>query len=218
MATDTTASRRGIKKIFVPLIALLEANAQKSVKSILPEIMELAASKGAGGVATASHKDAEGNVVAIRCSFFEKWFPVSHVPFGNKEGSATGLNPMCKEGANLFSQMQREYKKGKEEILERVASGELSPEKIQGELAKLEKARTMRPAYSVEGMGWDSLEDCLKQKPADLDKLVKAHEAKVEAQRKADEEAAAAKAEKDAKAGKSTPAKGDVNKPAKNGK
>jgi hypothetical protein len=185
-----------VKKIFLPLIALLEANSGKSVKAILPEVLELAASKGAGGVATASHK-VDGQVVAVRCSFFEKWFPVSHVPFGNKEGSATGLNPMCKEGANLFSLMQREYKKGKEAILDKVASGDLAPEKIESELKKLEKARTDRPEYSVEGMGWDTLEECLAQKPATLDKLVKDHNAKVEAKAKADAEAAAAKEAKD---------------------
>lgn len=191
-----------IKKVFLPVIALMEANKDKKVSAILTDIQELCSAKSAGGGATASHKDAEGNVVAVRCAYFGLWFPISHVPFGNKEGSATGLNSMCKEGANWFSQKQREFKNAKELLLEKVIKKELAPEKIESEIAKLEKIRTTVPAYSVEGMGWETLEECLKQSPTALDKLVKAQAAKDAAAAKEEEEAKAAAEAKLEKAGK----------------
>jgi hypothetical protein len=181
-----------VKKVFQPIIAHLEANPDVKVKSILAAIIDMCSAKSAGGGTTASHKDAEGNVVAVRCAYFGVWFPISHVEFGKKEGSATGLNSMCKEGANMFSQKQREFKNAKEKLMERVIAGTLKPENIAAEVAKLEKIRTTVPEYSVEGMGWETLEECTKQTPTSLDRLVKAQK-----QRDAEEakEADAAKTE-----------------------
>lgn len=165
-----------VKKAYVELVEFLEQNSDKKVKSILDEVKEMCAARSAGGVATASHKDEQGNVVAIRCGYFEKWFPVSHVEFGKKEGSATGYNSMCKEGANAFSKGQRDFRAAKEALLERVAAGEVQPSDIAKELEALEAARLTRPAFSIEGMGWDDLEECLAQSTADLDRLVEDYE------------------------------------------
>src|SRR5688572_3299867 len=156
-------SEHTVKKAYEGIVKFLEENQDRKVKAILPDVLEMCKAKGAGGVATASHKDENGNVVAIRCSFFGLWFPTSHVEFGKKEGSATGFNPMCKEGANAFSKQQRDYRSAKEALLDRVAKGELDPTKINAELEKLEAKRKQIPAYSVEGMGWETLEECLKQ-------------------------------------------------------
>lgn len=195
-----------IKKAFAPIVSLLEANKNKTVSAILPQVIELASAKTAGGVASASHKDANGNVVAIRCSYFGLWFPVSHVEFGKKEGTATGYNSMCKEGANRFSEASRIFKQGKERVLDQLVAGEIDQETAKAELAKLEENRLKRPPFSIEGMGWETLEECLKQTPAQLDKLVAAHKAKLEAEAKAAADKAKAEAEAKAKADKAAKA------------
>lgn len=165
-----------IKKAFQPLVDFLQENKDSKVSTLMEDITRICSAKTAGGSASASVKDKEGNVVAIRCSFFEKWFPVSHVEFGKKEGTATGFNPMCKEGANGFSKLQRDYRGAKETVLDKVSSGEIKPQDIQKELETLEKARVNRPKYSVKGMGWDKAEECIAQKKGVLNNLVNAHE------------------------------------------
>lgn len=176
-----------VKKAYQELVDFLRANEDKKVKSVLAQVIEMCTAKTAGGVATASHRDENGNVVAIRCNFFDKWFPISHVEFGKKEGSATGFNSMCKEGANAFSKQQRDFRAAKEKLLERVAAGEVEPADIQKHLEDLETARKTIPAFSIPGMGWDTLEECLAQTTEDLDALVAAAEA---AQAEADAAAA----------------------------
>ena len=170
-----------IKKAFQPLVAFLQENENSKVKTVLDQVIEMCSAKSAGGVATASHRDDAGNVVAVRCNYFGKWFPTSHVEFGKKEGSSTGLNSMCKEGANAFSRAQREFRKAKEALLDQVAKGEINPQDITVHLEDLERARTTPVAYSVAGMGWDTLEECLAQDPAHLDAIVAEHEAAIAA-------------------------------------
>lgn len=176
MSKDTA-----IKKAYVNIVAFLQENKDKKVSTVLDQVVEMCQAKSAGGVATASHRDANGNVVAVRCNYFGLWFPTSHVDFGQKQGSATGLNSMCKEGANAFSLAQRTFKKGKEALLDKLSAGELAPADIAGELEKLEAARVRPVPFSIPGMGWEKLEDCLAQTPEQLDALVAAAQPQPEA-------------------------------------
>lgn len=175
-----------VKKAYQEVVNFLRENENVKVKTILDRVIEMCTAKSAGGVATASHRDENGNVVAIRCNFFERWFPTSHVEFGRKEGSSTGFNSMCKEGANAFSKQQREFRAAKEALLAQVAAGEVAPTEIQAKLEELEVARKSIPAFSIPGMGWETLEECLAQSAEDLDRLVAAA-SKVEAAEEATE-------------------------------
>ena len=63
-----------IKKVFVEIVSLLEANPESRVKELLDQVKELASAKSAGGgAATTFHKDENGNVVAIRCYYHNLW-------------------------------------------------------------------------------------------------------------------------------------------------
>lgn len=133
-----------VKKAFQPLIDFLEANADKKVKSILNEVIELTKASTNRMEGSSFIKDSEGNVVAIHDYYFKRWMPLvgeKAVDFGQKVKSATGLNTMCKEGVSHWTKQQREAKNGLAALLGKVASGELAPTDIAAEQAKLEEAR-----------------------------------------------------------------------------
>lgn len=175
-----------IKKAYLPIVEFLENNAGKKVNSILDDVKAMCEAKGAGGTATTVHRDDEGNVVAIRCGYFRQWMPLSHVEFGAKAGSASGFNPMCKEGVSNWTKQQRDYRKAKEELLTQVAAGEIAPDAIQAHLEKLEAKRTT-VIPREDGIGFDTLEECLAADPAELDRMVEAAQPEPEAEETSEE-------------------------------
>jgi len=188
-----------IKKAFLPINAVLLANEDKKVKTIMDELVELMSAKGAGGGATAIHRNEAGDVVGIMDYYFKVWLPVDYVEFGAKANSASGLNTMCKLGVSLWTKQQRDFKKGKEELLDRVASGDVLPTEIQEHLDALEEARGYTAEYPIPELVFTSTEDLDEalEDPTALEAAVEAyHEAQAEeAARIAAEEAAEEAAE-----------------------
>jgi hypothetical protein len=180
-----------IKKAFLPLVEFLTTNKDKRVKEILEQIQEMCSAKGAGGTASTFHRDENGAVTHIQDYYFKKFFPLSHVDFGPKAGSPSGYNSMCKEGVSNWTRQQREFKAAKEALLNAVAAGEVKPDQIAAKLEELEVARTKIVPYSVEGMGWDTLEEALAVPKEQLDRIVAKHNEKLAkaAQAAADEAA-----------------------------
>lgn len=138
-----------VKKAFVELVEFLKANENKKIATILPEVEAMCAPKQ-------SQKnfitDDSGNVTHIFCYYHKKWEAVDSVEFGKKKHSATGLNSMCKEGLNNWTKQQAEFKKSNQELLNKVASGEIKPEQILEEQAKLEEIRkSIVPREDGEG-------------------------------------------------------------------
>ena len=160
-----------IKKAYLELHAFLTANEDKKVKTILPEAIEMMSAKGAGGAASSVHRDADGNVVLVHDYYFKKWLPVEFVEFGKKANSASGLNTMCKLGTSLWTKQQREFKRGKEQLLEAVAAGEVQPTEIQDKLDELEEARNYIADYPVPEVAFDSVEE---YEAADRDTMAQA--------------------------------------------
>lgn len=155
-----------IKKAYVELIAFLEANSKKNVATVLDEVKAMCSAKSAGGSASAFHKNEDGVTTFIRCSYFGIWLPVAvgdTTLFGAKNGSASGYNPMCREGSNAFARKQREAKQAKEDLLSRVAEGEIAPGDIASEQERIEEERLERPEFSIPGLGFTELEDALAQ-------------------------------------------------------
>lgn len=148
-----------IKKQFVELIALLEANPNKKVSTLLPQLLELATSKGGGNT---FHKDEAGNVVAIYCWYHKQWELVSDVPYGKKASSATGLNTMCKDGVSQWSKQQRTAKKANVDLLTKVGVGEVLPADIAAEQAKINKAKDAIVVVDGGEPGFHTLEEALK--------------------------------------------------------
>lgn len=117
-----------IKKEFQAIYELLEQNANKKVSSILPQLVELMTRKG--GMSSTCKRDEEGNVTHIFCYYHKEWESVTEVEYGAKASSTTGLNTMCKEGANRWSKQQRTKKREEAELLDLVQSGAVAIEDI----------------------------------------------------------------------------------------
>lgn len=157
-----------VKKAFAPLVAFLEENANKKVSSVLEDVKAMCSAKSAGGTATASATSEDGRLF-IRCSFFNVWMPAAITfedgttadLFGAKKGSATGLNPQCKEGANLFAKKQREAKAKTEALLEQIESGELLPGDIGAAKEAIEAERVDRPLFSMPDLTSEDAETAM---------------------------------------------------------
>jgi hypothetical protein len=148
-----------IKKAFIELHALLAANEDKKVKSILPEAIEIMSAKGAGGAANTIHRAEDGSLLAILDYYFKKWLPVEFVEFGAKANSASGLNTMCKLGTSLWTKQQRDFKKGKEALLNDVRDGNVLPTEIQAKLDELEEARGVIADYPIPELAFASTDE-----------------------------------------------------------
>ena len=126
------------KKVFVELVAFLEANKGKKVSTILPGVMELVSAK----VQTKTFRlDEDGNVTEIYCYYHKQWESVNEVPYGKKASTASGLNTMCKAGTSAWTKQQRLAKVAKAELLDLVAKGEVEPSALPERLEEIEQAR-----------------------------------------------------------------------------
>ncbi|MEE8598979.1 MAG: hypothetical protein V3S69_05660 [Dehalococcoidales bacterium] len=129
-----------IKKAYKEVIELLEANKNKKVSAIMPQLLELVTAK----VNTKTFKkDDEGNVTHIFCYYHKVWEDVTVAEYGAKKSSTTGLNTMCKEGVRQWSKQQRDAKKAKEQALEAIADGSLSSDDLAARLVEIEADRVV---------------------------------------------------------------------------
>lgn len=147
-----------VKKQFEELHTLLEANKNKKVSTILPQLIELMQKKNnASGQANTFMKDEDGNVTHIFCYYHKKWEEVTECEYGSKKGTATGLNTMCKEGVSNWTKQQRAKKQGEAGLLTKVVSGELMPDELPAEQARLlEESKVIKPRE--DGHGTDEVE------------------------------------------------------------
>lgn len=151
-----------IKKAFQPIMSLLAATiGSELTQEVYDQAVELTCAKtgNGGSQATSFHKDDEGNLVAIRCSYFQTWFKPSEVEFGLKASSASGFNPMCKAAVSAWTKQQADFKKAKESLLTQVTEGDIQPADIPTLIEELEEARTTIAEHDFTG--YDSLEDLL---------------------------------------------------------
>lgn len=127
-----------IKKDYVELVNFLETNKNKKVETILDLVREMCSQK----VETTFKKDENGNVTHVYCYYHKVWEDVSQVEYGKKASNkATGLNTMCKIGLNQWSKQQRVAQKEKNELLEKMAKGEVTQEEFTQELDAIELRR-----------------------------------------------------------------------------
>jgi len=151
-----------IKKAFQPIMSLLATTiGEVLTQEVYDEAVALTCAKtgNGGSQATSFHKDDEGNVVAIRCSYFQEWFNPADVEFGLKASSASGFNPMCKAAVSAWTKQQADFKRAKESLLEEVAAGNVAATDITAHIEELEEARTSTAAHDFTG--YASLEDIL---------------------------------------------------------
>tara|TARA_R110000796_G_scaffold62616_5_gene144398 strand:- start:3242 stop:3655 length:414 start_codon:yes stop_codon:yes gene_type:complete len=112
-----------IKSQYAEIVALLEANKNKKVSTILPQILELVTTKQNSKNFI---KDSEGNVTSIYCYYHKQWEEVATHEYGKKASSATGLASMCKIGVSHWTKQQRDKKAAESALLASLASGKTS--------------------------------------------------------------------------------------------
>jgi len=164
-----------VKKAFLELHAFLAANEGKKVSTIMEQVTELCSAKGAGGSATSVVRGENGDVVGVLDYYFKKWLPVEFVEFGRKANSASGLNTMCKAGTSLWTKQQRDFKKGKEALLDAVSNGDVLPGDIQAKLDELEAARGVVEAFPVSELAFESAEALLAADPVVMSAALEAY-------------------------------------------
>jgi hypothetical protein len=147
-----------IKKAYVELYQLMLDNPKKQIATMMPQFLEIMQAKSAGGTNGKTFKtDDEGNVTHIFCYYHKKWEPLAEVEFGKKKHSASGYNTMCKEGVSQWTKQQRVKKQAEQELLTKVANGELKPEDIADEQARiLEESKRIEPRD--DEIGFDELD------------------------------------------------------------
>lgn len=153
------------KKVFEPILAILAAaiaaNPKVRVSEVMDEITELTKARvgeGGGGRATTFHKNEAGEVVGIRCFYFQKWFDPRVTETGKKANTPSGYNSMCKAGLNAWTKQQNAYKKAKDELLTKVAANEFAQADIGAEIARLDAEKATVIAAPEGVVLFDSLE------------------------------------------------------------
>lgn len=155
-----------IKKAFEPILALLttalEQNPKVRLSDVIDEVTQLASAKSGagGGKATTFHRNEAGEVVGIKDYYFGTWMDPRVVEFSPKKSSASGFNSMSKEGTSNWTKQNSAYKKGKEELLEKLASGDIAQGDLAGHLQALEDAKSTIIAQK-DGYGFETLEQLL---------------------------------------------------------
>jgi hypothetical protein len=149
------------KKSFVPFMDIIEANLHATVSDIADQLRALAGTKTRGNTVgnSTTFIKANGEVVAILDYHFKRWMPLvgaEVVAFGQKTGSSTGYNQMCKEAVSDWTKRQRDAKSANAELLTQVAAGEVAPHDIAARQAEIEAART---APTTSTLGFASKEE-----------------------------------------------------------
>ncbi len=139
-----------IKKGYTELYAILQANADKKVKTVmellLPVMTSLQRDKN-------DFIDEEGRL-QVFCYYHKTWECVDQVPYGKKANTHTGLNTMCKVGTNQWTKQQRDAKSEGSDLLKLVATGKLLPTDLEAEMEIIEERRhrivTLEESHWIE--------------------------------------------------------------------
>ena len=150
-----------IKKQYEELFALLQANQNRKVSAIMPDLLILMQAKSGGSdIGKTFLKNEDGSTYAVYCYYHKRWELVEQVGYGLKANTATGLNTMCKEGVSNWAKQQRTYKKAKDQLLEQVADQTISVDDLPGLLHELDEARkAIVPHSTGDTYSFDSAEE-----------------------------------------------------------
>jgi len=121
-----------IKKGYTELYAILLANSDKKVKTVMELLMPVMTAQQRDK----NHFEDEDGRLVVFCYYHKTWEHVDQVPYGKKANTVTGLNTMCKVGTNQWTKQQREYKASADTILDLVETGKLAYEDIPAKRAE----------------------------------------------------------------------------------
>lgn len=148
-----------IKKDYVELVELLQANQNKKVSTIMDDIIALTTRKSGGGANGSTVYRVNGEVVAIYCYYHKKYELISHVDYGKKANTASGLNTMCKEGVSNWTKQQRTAKKAESDLLNQLAEGKIEPSELTALRADIDETKSSIIAREDESHSFDTIEE-----------------------------------------------------------
>lgn len=167
--TPVQAPKSNILKKFQEIMEFLNKpeNLTKKVSEVIDQVTQLASAKTRSTPYGETFlRDTNDKVVAVLCSFFKRWMPLEGTPvdgetvkfgdagaavdFGDKTGTNTGLNDMCKVGQNAKRQRKRDF-----DIANKALVDSLLDESVDGptgrkQLDKLE-AGLVKPGVTTAG-------------------------------------------------------------------
>lgn len=149
-----------IKKVYQEIYALLNDNQDKTVKTLMPELLELMQRQKNSSGQAKNHHTVEGEVVAVFCWYHKKWESAEH--YGKKANSTTGLNTFCREGVSVWTKHQRLKKQIESELLQDVMNGTVQPADLPAVKAeRMAELDVIVPRQ--DGHGYDTLDELLKE-------------------------------------------------------
>ncbi len=124
-----------IKKQFVSIFNLIEANKDKFSKTLYSSLVDECTSR----VLTQTHRTNDDGELEIFCWYHKEWENTTLIAYGSKKGTKHGLNTFCKEGVSNWTKQQRTFKKAKDELLTKLMDGDITQDDLVELIAKLEE-------------------------------------------------------------------------------
>lgn len=130
-----------VKVMYKELYAVLEANKNKKVSTILPQLAEMMSKQTTAMESTLRYND-KNELTHIYCYYHKEWEAIVECEYGKKKNTKSGYNTMCKLGVSNWTKQQRAKKKAEGELLAKLSSGEITVEELpalQAEIAEAAK-------------------------------------------------------------------------------
>lgn len=134
LVNDKPASGFGtIKKDYKDIMSLfaqsITLGSEQERQALYNQALELVSSKksnGSGSASTAYFDPVTRELIAVYCYYHKQWELVSHIEYGKKSGTKTGLNTMCKEGTSAWTKQYRKSQKLKDELAQKLLRDEIT--------------------------------------------------------------------------------------------
>lgn len=133
-------------------------------KKLTPKVLEEIAatylatknSNGSGSRTTAYYVNRD--LVAVFCYYHKRWELVNSIEYGNKAGTKTGLNTMCKEGVSAWTKSNRQKTKAKDDLLASYTKGDIDSDAFKTALQALDEPAVIEP-HSDEEHSFGTIEE-----------------------------------------------------------
>lgn len=131
-----------IKKQFISIYNIIEIHKDKFSKTLYKQLVDECTSR----VLTQTFRTNDEGTLEIFCWYHKEWEDTEIIAYGSKKGTKTGLNTFCKQGVSHWTKQQREFKHGKEMLIEQLMSGDIEQDDLPELMGKLEaKSKVVHP-------------------------------------------------------------------------
>lgn len=117
---------KDIMSLFAQSITLGSEQERQALYNQALELVSSKKSNGSGSASTAYFDPVTRELIAVYCYYHKQWELVSHIEYGKKSGTKTGLNTMCKEGTSAWTKQYRKAQKLKDELAQKLLRDEIT--------------------------------------------------------------------------------------------